>query len=147
MNKRKFNRLAGLDLLAKRNKSKVAETVKVEFGNACRMSMIAFEEGKATDVNWHTLGKSLSVALVLSERGVIPEGLSAIKGGLDSLHIIKEIGTYQLGSHAFSINSAVNIFLKQLEVATNYQVSSAEIEVIVRVEHSRLVAEDMNHCT
>jgi len=142
MKKYKANRFAGLDLLDRLNQSKVKETERVTFGTVCRTAMIAFKAGCGSETHWHSLAKCLNVAMVLAEFGVMPEGLSAIEGGQDALEKVYKIGTWQLGSNAFAINCAINIFLRQLEIATNRQVVDAEIEVIVRVEQSRRVTED-----
>jgi len=137
MNKLKINRFAGLDLLNRRSKAKVDNAQIVEICLVCRASMLAFKAGCGTEQHWSSLAYCMNVAMVLAELGVMPEGLSAIEGGQDALEIVRNIGAWQLGSHAFVINSAVNIFLKQISVAKNQQVVKAIIEVLKRNEQTR----------
>lgn len=136
MNKTKTNRFAGLDLLDQRSKAKVDNAQIVDIGLVCRASMLAFKAGCGTEQHWHSLAYCLNIAMVLCEHGVMPQGLSAIEGGQDSLVIVRDIGTWQLGSHVFAVNCAVNIFKTQLENATNQQVVKAIAEVIKRNEQS-----------
>lgn len=138
MNKLKTNRFAGLDLLNRRSKAKVDNAQIVEICLVCRASMLAFKSGYGTEQHWSSLAYCLNVAMVLAELGVMPEGLSAIEGGQDALEIIRRIGTWQLGSHVFAINCAVNILQKQLNTATNQQVVKAIVEVLKRNEQTRM---------
>lgn len=145
MNKTKTNRFAGLDLLAKRSKAKVDSAQLVEINLVCRASMLAFKAGCGTEQHWSSLAYCLNIAMVLAELGVIRQGLSAIEGGQNALEIVRRIGTWQLGSHVFAINCAVNIFKTQLENATNQQMKAAIAEVLKRNEQSRVVGLN-NHC-
>jgi len=137
MNKTKTNRFAGLDLLDRRSKAKVDNAQIIEIGLVCRASMLAFKAGCGTEQHWSSLAYCLNVALMLCKIGVMPGGLSAIDGGLNALVTVRNIGTWQLGSNAFSINCAVNIFLKQLELAKNQQLVRAIADVVKRNEQSR----------
>ena len=102
MNKLKINRFAGLDLLDRRSKAKVDNAQIVEIGLVCRASMLAFKVGCGTEQHWSSLAYCLNVSMALAELGVMPEGLSAIEGWQDALEIVRNIGAWQLGSHAFA---------------------------------------------
>ena len=136
MKKHKANRFAGLDLLDRHSKATVANEQRVDIELACRASMLAFKSGHANKSHWNTLAYCLNVAMCLSELDVLPEGLNAIQHGQNALEGVAPMD-YRLGSYAFAINCAVNIFFKQMKVATNQQVKASIAEVLKRNKQSR----------
>jgi hypothetical protein len=102
--------------------------------------MLAFRSGRGDVNHWSTLAYCLNVAMILAEDcDVMPEGLSAIYGGQDALIIVRDIGQFRLGHHAFAINSALEIFRRQLDCAPRGKVGAAIKEVERRNAEGRRV--------
>jgi hypothetical protein len=137
MNKRKFNKLAGMELLSKRSKVTVADVPREAIERSCLIALVAFENDAGSEIHWGDLTYCLNIARMLIYLSVMPEGLNVIQHAQNALDAVRASGTWRLGSHNFAISCGVKMFIRQLRVATNQQVKAAIAEVLKRNEQSR----------
>ena len=138
---RPIDPMGGLGLLNRRTTAPLEEVQLRDLGLAYLGALRGMTTGHGNETLWHTLACSINVAMVLSEMGVMPQGLNVIQQGQDALIRVKahadKSGEWKLGIHAFPIECAFKLHNQQIKEASKGQLLTALEEVHRRLDAGR----------
>ncbi len=138
---RPIDPMGGLGLLNRRTTAPVEEVQLRDLGLAYLGALRGMTTKHGNENMWHTLACSINVAMVLSEMGVMPQGMSVIHQGQDALIRVKahaeKSGEWKLGANAFPIECAFKFHHQQIKEASRGQLITALEEVHRRLDAGR----------